>query len=194
MPFILETIVATRNADGSFHVRPYGLHRDGADWLFLPFRPSPAIENLSRHPFLVVSAPSDVRVIAGFLTGRTEFPLVPADVVDGVRLAGAAGHMELEAVAFEDDPVRPRFRCKLLHEAAHRPFLGFNRAQSAVLEAAILSTRLDRLPRARIEAEIAHLRVAVEKCAGPEEREAWNWIADKVGPPTDPALDEFRVN
>jgi hypothetical protein len=180
MPFILETIVATKNADGSFHVRPYGLHRDGDGWLFLPFRPSPAIENLMRHPYLVVSAPSDIRVIAGFLTGRETWPLVPADVVDGVRLANTAGHMELEATAFEDDPIRPRFRCQVLHEAAHRPFLGFNRAEAAILEAAILATRLDRLPRETVEADIARLGVTVEKCAGPEEFEAWGWITDKI--------------
>lgn len=180
MPFILETIVATKNADGSFHVRPYGLHRDGFEWLFLPFRPSPAIDNLERHPFLVVSAPSDVRVIAGFLTGRTDWPLVPADVVDGVRLAGTAGHMELEAIAFDDDPLRPRFRCRVVHEAAHRPFLGYNRAQSAVLEASILATRLDRLPPEKIAGEIAHLAIAVEKCAGPEEWEAWHWIMERI--------------
>ena len=180
MPFILETIVATRNADGSFHVRPYGLHRDGADWIFLPFRPSPAIENLRRHPFLTVSAPSDVRVIAGILTGRGDWPLVPAEVIDGARLADTAGHMELEAVAFEDDPLRPRFRCRVRHEAAHRPMLGFNRAQAAVLEAAILSTRLDRLPPEKVASEMAYLAIAVEKCAGPEELEAWGWIRDRI--------------
>ncbi len=106
---------------------------------------------------------------------------MPADVVDGMRLADTAGHMELEAVAFDDDPVRPRFRCQVRHEAAHRPFLGFNRAQSAVLEAAILSTRLDRLPRGKVEAEVAYLRTAVEKCAGPAELEAWGWIMHKIG-------------
>lgn len=180
MPFILETVVATLNADGTPHVRPYGLHRDGADWIFLPFRPSPAIDNLARHPFLTVSAPSDVRVIAGLLTGRAAPALVPADTVPGVRLADTAGHMELEAVGFSDDPVRPRYRCRVLHEAAHRPFLGFNRAQAAVLEAAILSTRLDRLPRETVEREVAHLAVAVEKCAGPQEAEAWAWIVEKI--------------
>ncbi|WP_181702739.1 DUF447 domain-containing protein [Chthonobacter albigriseus] len=180
MPFILETIVATKNTDGSFHVRPYGLHRDGDDWIFLPFRPSPAIENLARHPFLVVSAPSDVRVIAGFLTGRGDWPTVPADRVDGVRLADTTGHMELEAVSFEDHEQRPRFRCRVVHQVAHRPFLGFNRAQAAVLEAAILSTRLGMLPAEKVDSEITYLRIAIEKCAGPEELEAWSWLMQRI--------------
>ena len=180
MPFILETIVATRNDDGSYHVRPYGLHRDGDEWLFMPFRPSPAIGNVQRHPYLTASAPSDVRILAGYLTGRGDWPLVPADRIDGVRLADTAGHMELEAVAFQDHEQRPTFRCRVVHEAAHRPFLGFNRAQAAVLEAAILSTRLSMLPRDKVEAEIAHLGIAVEKCAGPAEAEAWSWIIERI--------------
>lgn len=180
MPFILETIVATKNEDGSFHVRPYGLHRDGADWIFLPFRPSPAIDNVRRHPFLTVSGPGDVRVIAGLLTGRDVVRTVPAERVDGARLADATGHMELEAVAFEDHELRPKFRCRVVHEASHRPFLGFNRAQAAVLEAAILSTRLSMLPREKVEGEMAYLRIAIEKCAGEAEAEAWGWIVEKV--------------
>ncbi|WP_237154631.1 DUF447 domain-containing protein [Oryzibacter oryziterrae] len=181
MPFILETIIATRNADGSFHVRPYGLHRDGDEWIFLPFRPSPAIDNLARHPFLVASHPSDVRVLAGFLTGRSEWPLVPAETVDGVRLADTSGHMEMEVVGVEQDDVRPRFRCRVVHEVAHRAVTGFNRAQAAVLEAAILSTRLDRLPPDKIKDEIAYLKIAIDKCAGPQELEAWGWIIEKIG-------------
>jgi uncharacterized protein len=180
MPFILETIIATRNADGSYHVRPYGLHREGEDWVFLPFRPSPAIDNLARHPFLVASHPSDVRVLAGFLTGRTDWPLVPADKVDGVRLAGTAAHMEMEVVAYEEDAIRPRFRCRVVHQVAHHALAGFNRAQAAVLEAAILSTRLDRLPADKIRAELGYLQIAIDKCAGPEELEAWGWIVEKI--------------
>ncbi|MBH0239644.1 DUF447 domain-containing protein [Methylobrevis albus] len=180
MPFVLETIVATKNADGTFHVRPYGLHRDGSDWLFMPFRPSPAIENLASHPFAVVSAPADVRVLAGFLTGRADWPMLPADKVDGVRLADCFGHMELEVADFTDHELRPRFRCRVVHQASHRPFLGFNRAQAAVLEAAILSTRLTMLPREKIESERAYLQIAIDKTAGDAEREAWNWLMAKI--------------
>jgi hypothetical protein len=49
-----------------------------------------------------------------------------------------------------------------------------------VLEAAILVSRLSMLPRERIESEIAYLKIAVEKTAGPEEREAWDWLMEAV--------------
>jgi hypothetical protein len=76
--------------------------------------------------------------------------------------------------------VRPRFRCEVLREENHAPFRGFNRAQSAVIEAAILVSRLDRLPREKIESEVAYLKIAIEKTAGPEEREAWTWLKEKI--------------
>lgn len=180
MPFILETVVATRNADGSHHVAPYGLIRDGDGWILAPFRPSPAIDNLNRHPFAVASGPADVRVIAGHVTGRRDWPLVPADEVEGMRLADCHGHIELAVVTVVDDDTRPRFRCRVVREVAHRPFSGFNRAQAAVLEAAILSTRLHMLPREKIETEMAYLDIAVSKTAGDAEREAWGWIREKI--------------
>ena len=50
----------------------------------------------------------------------------------------------------------------------------------AVVEAAILVSRLDLLPREKIEAEMAFLATAVEKTAGPQEQEAWGWLVEKV--------------
>jgi len=49
-------------------------------------------------------------------------------------------------------------------------FSGFNRAQAAVIEAAILVSRLNMLPQEKIDAEMAYLRIAVEKTAG---RASW---------------------
>jgi hypothetical protein len=62
----------------------------------------------------------------------------------------------------------------------HAPFRGFNRAQAAVIEAAILVSRLNMLPRERIDRELAILQSAVEKTAGSVELEAWSWLKDKV--------------
>jgi hypothetical protein len=63
----------------------------------------------------------------------------------------------------------------------HLPFLGMNRARAAVLEAAILVTRLGRLPREKIESEIAYLKIAIDKTAGDAELEAWEIVMAKIG-------------
>lgn len=57
-----------------------------------------------------------------------------------------------------------------------RRFAGFNRAQAAVIEGAILVSRLSMLPREKVEGEMQYLGVAVQKTAGPREREAWSWL------------------
>jgi hypothetical protein len=62
----------------------------------------------------------------------------------------------------------------------HAPFEGFNRAKAAVIEAAILVSRLHLLPREKIETEIAYLENAVRKTAGPAEQQAWAWLMEKV--------------
>jgi hypothetical protein len=67
-----------------------------------------------------------------------------------------------------------------VHEAAHSLFRGFNRAQAAVIEGAILVSRLHLLPFEKIETEMAYLSVAVQKTAGPAEQEAWSWLIERV--------------
>jgi hypothetical protein len=37
------------------------------------------------------------------------------------------------------------------------------------------------LPAEKIDAEIAYLRIALDKTAGPVEREAWNWLMARIG-------------
>lgn len=180
MPFILETIVTTTNADGSHHLVPFGLIAEDDCFVVAPFRPSPTIANLERRPWLAAAAPADVRVIAGCVTGRRDWPVVACERIAGVRLADAYAHMELEVAAVSADEVRPRFRCRVLHTARHRPFLGYNRAQAAVLEAAVLSTRLPMLPPDKVRSEMAYLAIAVAKTAGPAEEEAWRWIKEKI--------------
>ncbi len=180
MPLILETVVTTLSADGAMHLVPFGLIREGEDFVLAPFRPSPTITNLTERPFFAASAPSDVRVIAGVVTGRRDWPVVDCEKIPGKRLAECFGHAEFEVAAIEDDETRPRYRGRMVHAENHVPFIGYNRAQAAVIEAAILSTRLHMLEPEKILTEMAYHAIAIEKTAGPAEREAWDWIEDKV--------------
>ena len=61
------------------------------------------------------------------------------------------------------------FTCHPVHAAVHGPFRGFNRAQAAVLEAAILVSRLHLLPERKIRSELEYLEVAIGKTAGEKE-------------------------
>jgi hypothetical protein len=180
MPMIRETIVTTASQDGRVHVAPLGLIADGAEWIIAPFSPSTTLDNLRAVPFAVASHTDDVRVFAGCLTGRHDWPTVPSGHVPVPRLAGALAHEELAVVRVTEDAQRPRFHCRVVHRCSHAAFAGFNRAQAAVIEGAILVSRLHMLPRDRIAREMAALEIVVDKTAGDAEREAWSWLADKV--------------
>lgn len=177
---IREVILTTQSAAGRVHIAPMGVHVIGDDMRVMPFRPSATLDNLLATGTAVMNYCDDVRIFAGCLTGRREWPLLPAVRVAVPRLAGALAHAELEVVRHEDDDVRPRLDCRVVHEATHAPFRGFNRAQFAVLEAAILVSRLQMLPREKLETELAYLSIGLEKTAGPAEREAWGWLMEKV--------------
>lgn len=177
---IHEVIVTTRTPEGGTHIAPMGVHERGERLVVAPFRPSASLDNLLRERGAVVNYIDDVRVFAGCLTGRRDWPLAPAERIPGMRLADALAHAELRLDEVEDDPQRPRLVCRVVHEANHAPFRGFNRAQSAVVEAAILTSRLGMLPWEKIDAELAYLRIGVEKTAGPREQEAWGWLMERI--------------
>jgi hypothetical protein len=177
---IRETIVTTRSADGSAHIAPMGIHERKDRLVVAPFKPSTTLENLRREGYAVINYTDDVRVFAGCLTGRRDWPVTAAKHVPGIRLQDCLAHVELTIEAVEDDDVRPRFIGRAVHEQLHAPFRGFNRAQAAVIEAAILVSRLDRLSREKIESELKYLNIAVEKTAGPREEQAWRWLMEAV--------------
>jgi hypothetical protein len=177
---IRESIITTLSAAGVLHIAPMGvIWREGSPVL-APFRPSRTLDNLRENPCAVINHTDDVRLFAGCLTGRRDWPVGPAEKIRGAVIAGALSHQEIEVDSVEDDPVRPRFRCRVVHEAAHRSFLGFNRAQAAVIEGAILISRLELLPADKIDREMAYLAIAIEKTAGPVEREAWTWLEERL--------------
>lgn len=177
---IRETIITTHGPDGGGHIAPIGLIQEDDLWVIAPFRPSATLDNLRRVPHAVANYCDDVRVFAGCLTGRRDWPLRPADRVPGFVLEAALAHAELTVEEVLEDELRPRFRCRVVRESNHAPFRGFNRAQAAVVEAAILSSRLHMLPPEKIAAELAYLQIAIDKTAGPQEREAWGWLMEKI--------------
>src|SRR5215470_10758710 len=180
MPMIRETIVTTADANGRPHIAPLGIIADGDGWIIAPFHPSTTLDNLRVVPFAVANFCDDVRVFAGCLTGRADWPTATSVHVPVPRLTAALAHAELAVTHVSEDAQRPRFHCRIVHRATHAPFAGFNRAQAAVIEAAILASRLHLLPREKVEREIAYLEIAVSKTAGAAEQQAWQWLMEKI--------------
>lgn len=179
---IYETVVTTLSPAGEPHVAPMGVRYVGGRVVLMPFRPSTTLANIEATGQAVLNLLTDVRVFAGCVTGRRAWPTVdieaPAAVPGfrGVRLAAALGHVALRLVEQADDPQRPVLHLERLAEAQHAPFPGLNRAQAAVVEGAVLVSRLHLLPPEKIEREFSYLQIAIDKTAGPAELEAWAWL------------------
>jgi len=165
---------------GRVHFAPLGIIAEDGGWIIAPFRPSTTLDNLGTVPFAVANFTDDVRVFAGCLTGRSQWPTAASGEIAVPRLAGALAHAELAVTRITEDEQRPRFHCRVLRSAAHAPFKGFNRAQAAVIEAAILASRLQMLAREKVEREIAYLEIAVNKTAATAEQEAWAWLMERI--------------
>ncbi len=177
---IFEAVITTLNEDASPHIAPMGFHYEGPRVIIAPFRPCRTLSNLERRGEAVLNLTDNVAIIAGCLTGRRSWPTAPVASIQGCRLTDTLAHIEVRALRVEPDELRPRFVCEVVHEQAHRAFQGFNRAQGAVIEAAILVSRLSRLPVAKVDADIDYLRTAIDKTAGEREREAWAWLMERV--------------
>lgn len=177
---IRETIVTTVSPAGRVHIAPMGCREEDGCVVLAPFKPSTTLDNVLAGGCAVVNCVDDVRIFAGCLSGRRNWPTLPAQRVAGVRLAAALAHEELRLERVEEDGLRPRLLCRVVHSGNHGPFRGFNRAQAAVIEAAILVSRLGMLAAEKIDAELAYLAIAVDKTAGPAEHEAWGWLMARI--------------
>jgi hypothetical protein len=76
----------------------------------------------------------------------------------------------------DDSSERTNVDAEVVCSGRIRDFFGFNRGKHAVIEAAILATRVAILPREEIDAQWARLRSWVEKTGGPQERTALDFL------------------
>jgi uncharacterized protein len=177
---IHEVIVTTLSKTGQAHSAPMGITEVGNHLLIQPFKPSTTYENLKHHRQCTINYTDDVRVFAGSLTGRRDWPTLPCQQIQGQYLEQALAHSELEIIDFVDSDPRSSFTGKIVNEVTHAPFRGFNRAQSAVIDAAVLVSRLHMLSAEKVQQEICYLTIAIEKTAGERELEAWGWLMAKI--------------
>jgi hypothetical protein len=184
MPLILEGLVTTRDADGGVHVAPMGPVAEAsmATLLLRPFRTSTTYANLARTRYGVFHVVDDVLLLAQAAIGRLEAvpETFPAVKVDGAVLADACRWYEFAVDDIDDSRERTEMPAHVVHVGRIRDFFGFNRARHAVVEAAILATRVHLLPRDDILNQLAALQPAVEKTGGPRERQAFELLRDCV--------------
>ena len=177
---IIECIVTTLDPAGAANFAPMGVEW-GEDRIVLkPFLETTTFRNVSTSRAAVFNLVDDVLLFARAAISSPRFPWRPAERVQGAVLEAACSWYELEVETLDDTPPRSRIEGRIVHRGRGREFIGFNRAKHAVLEAAILATRVHMLPPTQIKEELDRLEVLVEKTAGDREREAWTLLRQYV--------------
>lgn len=179
---IYECVVSTVNDQGQPNVAPLGVrYAPEGRVVLMPFKPSATLNNILATGHAALNIVTDTRVFAGCVTGRKTWPLLPMVQAPGWRLACAQRHLELQLEDVADaDGQRPVLRFGTLRDETHHPFNGHNRAQAAVVEGAVLVSRLHMLPPEKIDSEMAYLQIAIHKTASAAEHEAWGWLQEAV--------------
>ncbi len=181
---LLEGIVTTLDADGSPHIAPMGpiVDADFNRLLLRPFRTSATFANLKRTGQGVLHVTDDVELLARAAVGQIEPSpqLVPAHAVEGVILAEACRWYAFRVDSLDDRDDRTRIVARVVDRGRIRDFFGFNRAKHAVVEAAILATRIGLLEAEFIRSEFARLVVLVDKTGGPQEHRAFQFLQQYV--------------
>ena len=181
---LLEGIVTTLNADAAPHIAPMGpiVDADFNQLVLRPFRTSTTYANLKRSGEGVLHVTDDVELLARAAVGRLKKmpPLVPAEAVRGVILADACRWYAFRVESLDDRDERTRIVARVVDRDRLRDFFGFNRAKHAVVEAAILATRIGLLEADHIRNELDRLAVLVDKTGGHQERRAFDFLQSHV--------------
>jgi len=191
---ILEGIVTTRNADGSVNLAPMGPIVDPtfATWIFRPFRSSTTYQNLKRQPSGVFHVTDDVLLIAQAAVGKTE-PPPTFTVHHPLVLSNCCRWFDFDVETLDDSEERTHIVARTTHSERLRDFFGFNRAKHAVLEAAILATRLHILPLGEVLQQMLHLQTIVDKTGSEDEHHAFSFLQGFVANATSSASAKERV-
>lgn len=182
---IVEGLVTTLSDDGSVNVAPMGpiVDDDAPDWRRLvlrPFQGSQTFRNLLRTREGVFHVTDDMLLLARATIGRAEAPIVASASVRTPRLADCCRYYEFRVDEVDDRSPRGRMEAAVVHAGGVRDFLGLNRGKHAVLEAAILASRVELLDAAEIRGRLADLRPLVEKTGGVAEHAAFDLLARYV--------------
>ena len=181
---ILEGIVTSVDPTGLVNVAPMGpfVEPSFATLRLRPYKTSRTYQNLKAHGQGVFHVTDDVLLLAQAAIGSlNQLPaILPAEKIQGQVIQSACRWYEFEVTELDDSEERTNIIARVVHMGRLRDFLGFNRAKHAVLEAAILATRVHLLKKDYIMQEYDRLQVPLEKTAGAAELEAFALLRDFV--------------
>lgn len=186
---ILEGLVTTTDVAGAMHVAAMGPEIAAAEraagritrLLLRPFGTSQTAGHLVARRAGVFHVTDDVLLLARLVVGVPVTPRArPATGVAGWVLDDACQAWEFVIDAVDASRERLALEARVVATHVGRPFLGFNRAAHAVVEGAILVTRLHLVGAAEVRRRLTELHPLVEKTGGAAEHEAFALLRERV--------------
>jgi hypothetical protein len=180
---ILEGIIVTVDSSGQPNIAPMGpsVTRDLSRLVLRPFQSSQTYQNVKSTGAAVFHITDDVLLLAhaaiGSMPGAS---LMSIGDFPCPRLSDTCRWLALRVATLDDSSQRTQIGCDIVQVGEVRPFFGFNRAKHAVLEAAILATRIGILPDVEIQEQLQRLSAPVQKTAGSQERAAFTLLQDYI--------------
>lgn len=177
---ILEGIVTSQNANGTVNISPMGpiVDADFATLVLRPFKSSTTYANLRQTRRGVFHVTDDVELIAATAIGKRVDVAFRDD--EPLALASACRWYAFEITSIDDAEERTMLVAKTTRQERQREIFGFNRAQHAVIEAAILATRLHLLSAGELAGDFDRLQVLVNKTGAAAEHRAFEMLKTYV--------------
>lgn len=190
---ILESILTTIGQDGRVNLAPMGpmltnpaamsVHDDDPGFILRPYEGSTTLKNLLATRRATIHVCDDVELFARAAIG--ELHDVESRVSQTSDQQYAVLHQchrwfQVTIDSVVETPPRYEMTCGLNASAIVNPFFGFNRAKHAVIEAAILATRVHLLEPNEIRSQLAVLKSPAEKTAGPSEQAAFDLLVRTI--------------
>ncbi|QGJ72328.1 DUF447 domain-containing protein [Planctomycetales bacterium 10988] len=181
---ILEGILTTQNTRGETNVAPMGpiVDEKFERLIFRPFQSSKTFINLCQTRYGVFHVTDDVELIAR--SALDKLPNLPPmrQTPDGRGkfLLNACRWYAFEVTMIDDSTPRSHMEAKVVDTGRLRDFWGFNRAKHAVIEAAILATRVHLFDNEDIRRELSALSLLIEKTAGVQEARAFTFLQEYI--------------
>jgi len=177
---IIECIFSTLNSAGEPNFAPMGILWGNQEVIVRPFRQTNTYRNLLASGYGVASMTDNVRAYVRTSLYKETLPHFPARAIPGVVYQDACFWIELQVATVGGDEKRADIRCSVVEKGRTRDFLGFCRARNAIIEAAILATRLNMYKPEWIWENLSKYEEIVEKTGDEAENIAFQDIRTYV--------------
>lgn len=181
---IIEGIVTTIDPSGEANISPMGPLLDLERQLLelRPFAGSRTLANLIARPTGVFHVTDDALLIAQAVTKCWVEPprLERAVEVPGWVIPAACSWHEFRSAFVDQTAHRAVVKASIVRSGRGAEFAGFNRAKHAILESAVLVSRLDFLPIAEIELALQNAQRLCDKTGSAREQRALDVLRSHV--------------